>query len=484
VTVDSPAAEVEGQPRDRGAMLIVSLVVITITAFIVVPAISYAVSVSRAGTVVHQKAIRVEAAKAGLRTALADPSALYRKCGYTDPANPGAGLNNPVQLAPLTLGGIPVSTTCYLLDYAYSNQGPSAGRYGVAHVLVGSTTPPGLAAAEKVYPLSGQAPPEGWVAATATRPATDTIWLPYLPAHGLNRRSAAGYSMPPEFPACKVFFPGTYVDDVVITGSTPVFFTSGIYYFEKSVRISGSADVVVGGGATTGCTTDQEAAFYAVGAPNTHNISGLGATFVFGAEGRLQVDTLTAGSGASVRFNLRYVAPTDQSTAPSAGVSIVTVNGTASGTGIVDLDVPGSLHVPASLVGSSPPTSAALQEYRPSTLVAPLATPVVSVQLTNAQPTTVLIPGYIAAPQGLVKVSTDPGAEANKKIEIAGGILSAALDVVGSPPSGWTFGLDDPVVQQTFRIVSRTSASPVVTSVAVVQINQNGAYAVNTWLVQ
>ena len=46
-------------------------------------------------------------------------------------------------------------------------------------------------------------------------------------------------------------------------------------------------------------------------------------------------------------------------------------------------------------------------------------------------------------------------------------------------------GLVNPVVQRTFRITSTTtSGSPTVTSTAIVQINQNGAYAINSWVVQ
>ena len=38
-----------------------------------------------------------------------------------------------------------------------------------------------------------------------------------------------------------VYFPGTYQDDLIISGSTPVYFASGIYYFEKKVEITGNA---------------------------------------------------------------------------------------------------------------------------------------------------------------------------------------------------------------------------------------------------
>ncbi len=102
--------------------------------------------------------------------------------------------------------------------------------------------------------------------------------------HGLNPRSPAGNQMPIDFPTCTVYFPGTYPDQVVLDG--PTYFTSGIYYFENEVRVEGGASVVVGLGAVSGCTNDQEAIFYAENAPGTHNMSGLGGTWVLGAGGR------------------------------------------------------------------------------------------------------------------------------------------------------------------------------------------------------
>ena len=93
--------------------------------------------------------------------------------------------------------------------------------------------------------------------------------------------------MPSGFPTCRVYFPGTYPDPVVLDG--PTYFASGIYYFENEVRIVGGADVVVGLGAAQGCTSDQEAIFYAQNPPSTHNMNGLGATWVFGGRGRMVV---------------------------------------------------------------------------------------------------------------------------------------------------------------------------------------------------
>ena len=304
------------------------------------------------------KTTRVEAVKGGLRTALSDPVNLFKTCD-------AAGLTIPV-----TLGGpglnTAVDTKCWKMASTLAED-PNTLRYGLATTKAGSLTPTGSIGT--VMPGSGGTPVNAWVAQTTTSPADDKMWLPQLPARHLNIRSPIGYSMPAGYPNCLVYFPGTYVDPVTIEGSTPVYFTSGIYYFEQAVRFSGDARVVIGGGAEEGCTNDQEAAFYAVNAPTVHNISGLGATFVFGGQGRLVVDTATAGAGANVVFNQRYTSAADVTSSSSAGVSIVSVNGEMSGATYIDYDRANSMFVPKSMVAGTTPVPATDQGYKPSTLV-------------------------------------------------------------------------------------------------------------------
>ena len=135
---------------------------------------------------------------------------------------------------------------------------------------------------------------------------TGKVWLPNLPTHGLNVRAAAGSPMPAGYPACTVYFPGTYVDPLVLTG--PTYFTSGIYYFENTVTIQNGADVVVGGGATPGCTSDQEAIFYATNVPEhtQHDWPGrhLGAR---ASAARVVVTNGANAPALKLRFNARYV---------------------------------------------------------------------------------------------------------------------------------------------------------------------------------
>jgi hypothetical protein len=590
--------------RDRGSVLVLVLVLMIIGSLIVIPTMTYAVTVLKANEVLSDKTMRIESAKAGLRLSLADPVRLYDACG-------AGGPSTPVRLASVSVSGIGVSTDCYFIDYA-SAQSAEELRIGVTSTQVGTAPPEVLKGSSWCAPHVSRTVPcnfqpvdpassSEWLTNTTLQSATDKIWLPNLPVHGLNRRSPAGNQMPSGFPECTVYFPGTYPDPVVLDG--PTYFASGIYYFEKEVRIEGGASVVVGLGAYQGCTNDQEAIFYAENAPGTHNMSGLGATWVLGAEGRVVVDN-SNGSELSFRFNKRYVAPDDTGDAPSQDVSIVSVNGTLAPDGVtgIDLIAPGIIEVPASLVGSDAPVPATTQGYLPSVftpvnalalppvtaaptqpatptvvpyagtvratwMVDPASEPVrtyrvtaspggstcevdmstspalecdvvgladgtpytfqltainevgastasapsaavtpdaglgappapspppppapvvpvsiIEVDLPAAAAATVEIPGYVAVPQGRVQLSNPNGLA----VRVTGGILAAQLDGVdarAAGPNSVDIGFVETVVQRKFRIVSTTDAGNE-TSTAVVQVNQNGAYAINSWEVQ
>lgn len=198
-----------------------------------------------------------------------------------------------------------------------------------------------------------------------------------------------------------------------------------------------------------------------------------------------------------MRFNNRYVGATDVSTVTSAGVSIMTVNGVTGvptdSAPIVELNLP-HLYVPASLVGvatTTPPApapTAAPPDFYPSTLVSsadPLtpAPPVVDISLSTATPVTVLIPGYIAVPQGTVNITTVPAGIAAKDIQIVGGILAAQAIVSVDRPATFVFGAINAVVQKTFKIETTTIGSRS-KSTAIVQVNSIGTYYVNYWEVQ
>jgi hypothetical protein len=108
--------------------------------------------------------------------------------------------------------------------------------------------------------------------------------------------------------------------------------------------------------------------------------------------------------------------------------------------------------------------------------------PIIDVDLAGLATANIDIPGYVAVPQGRFRIA-NPAAQ---NVRIAGGVLAGQFDVVDARAAGpqtVSIGFLETIVQRKFRIVSQTSAGPE-KSTAVVQVNQNGAYAVNSWEVQ
>ena len=342
--------------RDRGAVLPMVLVTAVIGMLIVLPLLDYAITLYKSNTQLVDKTARIEGARAGLRTLLTDPQGLYEQCS-------SAGTTTPVQLARLDLQ-VTASSQCFLIGTGVAND-PTALRYGNTTTQVGMNVPAELQGTTS--PESGAADPTAWQASSSEVPEQDRIWSPNLPVHALDPRAADPFEMPkadPADPTCNVYFPGTYRDPLVIDGLT--FFMSGIYYFEDDVVVAQGADAVVGEGYVTGCTTDQDAAFYAIGAPATHNSTGKGATFVLGDSARFLVDDSDGSGDRSIVFNQRYVGSNETSVLSSAGISIMTVNGSITSTdGRLST---GDIDVPMSYVGAGTTTLATDQDYLPSTV--------------------------------------------------------------------------------------------------------------------
>lgn len=314
-TPDRPA-------RDRGAVLVMALVFIVIGSLVTLPLLDYAVTVMRANRVLSDKTQRVEAVKGGLRASLADPLDLYKTCSETE------------DLGSVVINGMTVRNRCEFLDAAKA-LAETEIRYGIVTTQVGEAPPPYLAGSR--YVPSDPDSSTAWLADTSLDSVTGKVMLPNLPVYGTSPRSPLGSQMPGDYvlgghATCTVFFPGKYTDPLTLDG--PTFFVNGIYYFTEPVTIRGGADVVVGDGTAEGCTTSQEAVFFAQPAPSgSHNVNGLGATWVLGDAARVVFDNTTARDGTpnarpiEFRFNQRYVAPDDLATRPSADVSIVSVNG-------------------------------------------------------------------------------------------------------------------------------------------------------------
>ena len=362
--IPEPASQPVSADRDRGAALPLVLVMMVILALVIIPTLNYAVSVTAANNVLSDKNERVEAVKAGLRIALSDPQALFEECNSSN-----SGFRDEHPLASVSLNGHSVDTLCYLQDTANALAGDEL-RVGVASTRLG-TAPPVELRGSSYWSAGSEA---DWLGIASAETVTDQIWLPRLPVTSLTLENRDGRQMSEGFATCTVYFPGTYLDEVVLDG--PTFFTSGVYYFENEVRVVGGADVVVGGGAVQGCTTDLDAIFYTENPPASVSMSGLGSTFVFGDRGRLLVDN-SDGGDLSLVFNRRYAPEEDPTVAPSEDVSIISVNGTLDvDDDLVDLLVAGDLQVPRSMVGAGDtPEEADTQGFVPSRFTPQLKEP-------------------------------------------------------------------------------------------------------------
>ncbi len=338
---------------DDGSVLILVLVLIVVAGLIVLPLMQYTMSVLRLNRAVSERTQDIEAAKGGIRVAMSDPLDVFHTCdGGGVLTSTNARVNDHV-----------VDTTCAELDEI----GPLEALgfevpVGAAAVQVGaevrSTFVGTSAQSDPITPYPASA--DWWSSLlpvpTGRPPAVlpddvveqwdakdGSIWLPELPRWPSATRSATPFDMPPAF-NCKVFFPGQYTDPIDLTTGN-IYFASGVYYFDDTVTIGGNANVIVGYGlvdfGSNDCADDLQVAANVISGPATFSINGGGATWVFGGDGRLIVDDVSGSP--TIRFNQRY-ANEDR----GGRVSIMTVNGDASGTAAHD--VPFVSSVPLSRV--------------------------------------------------------------------------------------------------------------------------------------
>jgi hypothetical protein len=505
-----------------------------VASFFVLPLMNYIMTVNQASRLRIQGANSSEVVRGGLRSVLYDPAGLYSAC-----AGSGATDNSAIELA--VPPGLDITTRCTTTADA-RQWVPSDLRWALATTLVGagaSVPAPYIAPPAKpelnltisdqwctsvvtlslpcgkAYVPADPTVSTSWIADYTYASQGSKIFLPYLPIPKDTFGYAGGYDVDVgNGVLCKVYFPGIYKDDVIITGKTPVYFASGIYYFEKTLRFSGDAQVVVGSGAAEGCIESDSVAVADAGYDEA-SYSGVGGTFVFGKDGRMMVDTATPSvlpaattKGVSIFFNRRLVGDNDPDSIMN-NVSIMSVNGVRNPLDLaqtIDHDVPNLLHVPAGKVflgdvSVIPPADPISKGYLPSNLIpttvptgafgctAPPAAvaatcPIVDINLTTGAAVTLSIPGYIAVPQGGVSINTMPGMSAKKAISLGGGVLAATIGVSADKPAALQIGLLNSVVQKTFKIVSQTkpNISPRVTATAMVQVNQTGGYAINSWV--
>ena len=331
--------------RDRGAVLPLVLVLVIVGALIVIPLMTYVVTVLKANQVEQEHTRNVEAAKGAIRASLRQPGTVF---GDKDRAN-AACPPSDADLLPadgVVVRDVAVSIACTPMTELSANEvfglevPVGAAQFQIAPDPTNFPQFSGVLASSgeaPPYPTSGVAPVPGWAwwntfswvnpfdaaDVKTLRPLLD------LPSFVDQSRSSTPLDMPGF--DCKVFLPGRYTSPVAIDGSGAsdnYYFTSGVYYFEEPVTISGDVDVVVGQGLadfgiSNDCADDvQVGANVIVPASTVYGIDGNsgGATWVFGDQGRLVVSE--TGGAPAVRFNQRY-ATSDR----GGWINIMSVNG-------------------------------------------------------------------------------------------------------------------------------------------------------------
>jgi hypothetical protein len=113
--------------------------------------------------------------------------------------------------------------------------------------------------------------------------------------------------------------------------------------------------------------------------------------------------------------------------------------------------------------------------------------PILDVSLTGVAASYVNIDGYVAVPQGRVRVNNPTG----QPTDLIGGFVAgsysidaATLATMGTPTSPTKIGFEDVILQRTIELVTSAAGSKL-TSTMRVQINANGAdMVVNSWVIQ
>ena len=110
-------------------------------------------------------------------------------------------------------------------------------------------------------------------------------------------------------------------------------------------------------------------------------------------------------------------------------------------------------------------------------------TPEPIIDVRNADPNntvTVRVNGYVAVPMGRIRVD-NPETDELDRVEIVGGVIAGTYDLVDPNDDDTVIGFfNDIVLQRKVRIVSTAGN---ITSTAVVQINEDSTYRVNSWVV-
>ena len=531
-------ARATGTGSDEGAALALALVLVLVGGMIVGALLSYATGVLRALPVTESRTARVEAVKSAIRMATTmqravGPSKCFAPtsnftfngiavtvtCTTTQVYETGSGrlglISTSNAASTANIEGLGTGFAKEIDGGVFVNAGLLSG--GTADILVKNSTIAastyssaltpllryelgvvvGLPAGPNLGDCSTALATDGFgigvtFAGESVTHTTECVATPWWSSAGdLASDGSRRYPALPQLPtferpgsqstigSCNLYYPGRYL------GTTPLvlnggnhYFASGIYYFERPLQITNGAKVVMGEGRTPGCSFDADAAFVST-APRAHEITGKGATLIFGRSGTLSV----SGDNTTVRMNRRLSSST---TRGSEGTSIRTVSfGTATAAVEVPADVvllPDGSTVAASTHSVLASASATPAKYG-ATTVSPTAD-AISVQ-TGAN-SVFDVDGYIFTPNAQVSVS---GASTAYTLRMNGGVVATRIVLAlqnppATPSANWLVGVvTEPIQRQVSLQAVASVDGRQVRSTSRLEVNVDRSFAINSWTV-
>ena len=474
--------------RNRGSVLPMVLVLTVVGSIIVVALLNFAVALFRTQPKLAARDDAFMSARSAMEMAI-----VFQRAAGPDQCF------TTTQPATFPINGSTASASC----------SPAGNYYGTARNQFGLITTSADASTALTGPASAQIAGSVFVSGldlTDTRQWFDLVGddsegdgthdyptLPPVPA------APRGSIDPPRYGSCSLYFPGRYSDPLTLSAGDH-YFTSGVYYFGDVVTLEPGARAVAGLGPVGGCTGGDAIAAGSNSAPTTSGISGFGATFLFGGDGRLVVDN------ARLHMNRRV---SDASTRGTDGVSIRSINFGQAATPAAP-GIPGLPAIPSDVVFIASTYSAAntscdaslstercLQAvadhspggsiaYSTSALVPDPLTPVVWIdqQASTAAANGVTIDGMILTPNASIVLTG--GTNADHQLRISGGLVADSVVLDHQSPSGdYLIGMVDQAIQRRFDLVVSVTApnGGAATSRAVLDVNADGNYAINAWSV-
>jgi 3D (Asp-Asp-Asp) domain-containing protein len=316
--------------------------------------------------------------------------------------------------------------------------------------------------------------PDAWWARAGDMNALGAFVYPPLPALPTYERPGSQATIG----SCKVYYPGRYLgaSPLVLSGGTH-YFASGVYYFERPLQITGGAVVVVGEGKYAGCSYDAAAAFAST-APKNHEITGKGATLLFGGASTLSV----SGNSTQLRLNRRV---SSSSTRGSEGQSIRSV--TTGTTGTVEAPADVVMRADGTTVGIAshsvqPSASSPAVKYTTSTIGA--TANIVKIDIGTSS--VIAIDGSVFTPTAQVEVA---GSTTQYSLRFGGGIVASRVRLLmnnapTNPTTNWFVGvLSEPIQRQVTLKATATVNGRQVLSTATMEVNVDRSYAINNWTV-